>query len=194
MLRFAQHDTRRCLARLSGQKSVVEKMPIRQLTGIDVEAYRALRLQSLRESPRAFTYSYEEFSQRTLDSIAQQLRGPENFTLGAFEDNRLVGIVGFYHESALKLQHKGHIVSLYVLPEYRGRGLAQALLTAALERIKRLPELKQVLLGVVVTQTTAKHLYESFGFTVYGREPDAVKIGDEYFAEEFMLLRLPAKH
>ena len=165
-------------------------MHIRQLTEFDVEIYRALRLDSLRESPHAFTNSYDEFGQRTLDSIAQQFRSHENFTLGAVEDNRLVGMVGFYRESALKLRHKGHIVSMYVLPEYRSRGLARALLIEAIDRARRLPDLKQLLLGVVVTQTTAKRLYESLGFTVYGREPRAVRIGHEYFDEELMLLKL----
>jgi ribosomal protein S18 acetylase RimI-like enzyme len=165
-------------------------MPIRQLTETDVEIYRALRLTCLRESPHAFTNSYEEFSQRTLESIAQQFRSHENFTLGAFEDDRLVGMVGFYRESALKLRHKGYIVSMYVLPEYRSRGIARALLIEAIDRAKHLPDLKQLLLGVVVTQATAKRLYVSLGFVWYGREPDAVKIGDQYFAEEFMLLKL----
>ncbi|NTU65172.1 MAG: hypothetical protein HGB05_17665, partial [Chloroflexi bacterium] len=59
-----------------------------------------------------------------------------------------------------------------------------------IDRVKRLPDLKQLLLGVVVTQTPAKRLYESLGFTEYGRESDAVKISDEYFDEEFMLLKL----
>ena len=165
-------------------------MHIRQLTDTDVEIYRVLRLSSLREAPHAFTNSYEEFSQRTLDSIAQQFRSRENFTLGAFENDQLVGMVGFYRETALKLRHKGYIVSMYVLLEYRSRGIARALLVEAIDRVKRLPDLKQLLLGVVETQTAAKRLYESLGFIVYGREPDAVKIGDEYFDEEFMLLKL----
>jgi ribosomal protein S18 acetylase RimI-like enzyme len=165
-------------------------MHIRQLTEADVEIYRELRAYGLRESPRAFTNSYEEFSQRTLDSIAQQFRSHENFTLGALEDNQLVGMVGFYRENALKLRHKGYLVSMYVLPEYRSRGIARALLVEAIDRAKRLPDLKQLLLGVVITQITAKRLYESLGFVVYGREPDAVKIGDEHFDEEFMLLKL----
>jgi ribosomal protein S18 acetylase RimI-like enzyme len=165
-------------------------MPIRQLTDTDVEIYRVLRLHCLRESPHAFTNSNEEFSQRTLDSIAQQFRSRENFTLGAFENDQLVGMVGFYRENALKLRHKGYVVSMYVLPEYRSHGIARALLIEAIDRAKRLPDLKQLLLGVVVTQTTARRLYESLGFVVYGREPDAVKIDDEYFDEEFMLLKL----
>jgi ribosomal protein S18 acetylase RimI-like enzyme len=165
-------------------------MHIRPLTESDAEIYRVLRLQSLRESPHAFTSSAEEFGQRTLDSIAQQFRAAENFTLGAFEDNQLAGMVGFYRETALKLRHKGYIVSMYVRPDYRSRGMARALLVKAIERVRRLPDLKQLLLGVVVTQTTAKGLYESLGFEVYGREPRAVKIGSDYFDEELMVLML----
>ena len=99
-------------------------------------------------------------------------------------------MVGFYRESALKVRHKGYIVSMYVQPEDRRRGIARALLLAALERIRRLPDLDHVLLAVMETQAAAKRLYESLSFTVYGREPRAVRIGDEYFDEEFMILKL----
>jgi ribosomal protein S18 acetylase RimI-like enzyme len=169
-------------------------MVIRQLTETDAALFRALRLRALRESPHAFTNSYEEFSQQPLESTAQRFRDQVNsrvnFTLGAFQDDQLVGIVGFYRETALKIQHKGSIVSMYVQPECRSRGFARALLVEAIGRARQLPGLTQLLLGVMETQTTAKRLYESLGFVVYGREPDAVKIGDEYFAEEFMLLKL----
>jgi ribosomal protein S18 acetylase RimI-like enzyme len=169
-------------------------MHIRQLTETDATIFRVLRLRALRESPHAFTNSYEEFSQQPLESTVQRFRDQVNsrinFMLGAFVDDQLVGIVGFYRETALKIQHKGSIVSMYVQPEYRSQGIARALLTEAIDRARRLPGLTQVLLGVMETQTTAKRLYESLGFTVYGREPRAIKIGDEYFDEEFMLLKL----
>ncbi len=169
-------------------------MIIRQLTEADAEIFRAFRLRSLRESPRAFTNSYEEYSQQTVDSTAQRFRAQVasgvNFTLGAFEDGQLVGSVGFYREEALKLKHKGHIVSMYVAPEYRGRGIARELLRAAIRRAKQVSGLQQLLLGVVETQIAARHLYESLGFTVYGREPHAVKIDDEDLDEEFMALDL----
>ena len=158
-------------------------MNIRQLTEADAEVFRAFRLRSLRESPHAFTNSFEEYSQQTVESQA-------DFMLGAFEDGQLIGSAGFYRETALKLRHKGYIISMYVSPEYRSRGFARALLVEAIHRARRLPDLKQLVLGVVVTQTTAKRLYESLGFAVYGREPDAVRIGDDYFDEEFMRLRL----
>ena len=165
---------------------------IRRLTAHDAEAFREVRLRSLREDPAAFTNSLEEFSRQPLERVRARLigEGDDDFMLGAFLDGELVGTVGFYRETALKLRHKGHIVTMYVTPEARGRGLGKALLQEALRRIRAISGLKQVLLGVVTTQSSARRLYESLGFKVYGREPDAVKIGDEYFAEEFMLLKL----
>jgi ribosomal protein S18 acetylase RimI-like enzyme len=150
-------------------------MHIRQLTADDAAMFYPFRLLSLRESPHAFLRSYEEYSRETLDNVAQRFRQQAvaniDFTLGAFEDDQLVGIVGFYRENALKVRHKGYLVSMYVRPEDRRRGVGRALLLAALERIRRLPDLDHVLLGVMETQTAAKCLYESLGFTVYGREP-----------------------
>ncbi len=169
-------------------------MIIRQLTETDAQVFHAFRLRSLRESPHAFTNSYEEYSRQAVERTAQRFRDQiatnADFTLGAFEDDQLVGSVAFYRETALKLRHKGNIVSMYVQPEYRRRGIARALLMAALERIKHLPELDHVGLGVMETQVAAKRLYESLGFTVYGREPRALKIGEQYFAEDFMILPL----
>jgi ribosomal protein S18 acetylase RimI-like enzyme len=169
-------------------------MHIRQLTEADAEIFRAFRLYSLREAPHAFTNSFEEYSQQTVEATARRFReqvaSQADFMLGAFEDGQLIGSVGFHRETALKLRHKGYIISMYVTPEYRSRGIGRALLIEAIGRAKRQPDLKQLLLGVTVTQITAKRLYELLGFEVYGREPSAVKIGDEYFEEEFMLLRL----
>lgn len=163
-------------------------MPIRLLTDTDVERYRTLRLYSLRESPRAFTNSVEEFGRLPVSGLTSRFQG-DNFTLGAFEAEQLVGMVGFFRETLTKLRHKGHIVSLYVMPAQRGRGLARALLTESIAQAKRQPGLEQILLSVVETQTVAKRLYESLGFTVYGRAPRAVKIGGMTYDEELMVLR-----
>lgn len=169
-------------------------MEIRQLTETDAVAYRAFRLRALREAPRAFTNSYEEYLQQPLESTVlrfrDQVNSRVNFTLGAFEEGQLAGSVGFFRETALKVQHKGSLVAMYVVPEFRGRGIARALLSETIDRARQLAGLEELLLGVMVTQTTAKHLYESLGFTVYGRQPRAIQIDHEFFDEELMSLEL----
>jgi ribosomal protein S18 acetylase RimI-like enzyme len=47
-------------------------------------------------------------------------------------------------------------------------------------------------LQVAVTQAAARRLYESLGFSVYGREPRALKIGDLYIDEDLLVLRIPS--
>ena len=62
--------------------------------------------------------------------------------------------------------------------------------SALLEKVKTLPGLEQVNLTVSARQVAAKTLYRSLGFETFGVEPAALKIGDQYFDEEYMALRL----
>ena len=41
-----------------------------------------------------------------------------------------------------------------------------------------------------VAQDAARHLYRLLGFEVYGLEPRALKMGDQFLDEELMVLRL----
>jgi ribosomal protein S18 acetylase RimI-like enzyme len=169
-------------------------MIIRALTEADAQTYRDIRLRMLKEEPAAFTASYEECSQRPLSSVVERLRDennrPDNFILGAFEGEPLLGTVGLWRESGAKTRHKGNIWGMYVAPEARGQGIGRALLQEATARAKTLPALEQIQLGVVVTQTAARQLYASLGFVVFGVEKRAVKIGEAYLDEELMVLHL----
>jgi ribosomal protein S18 acetylase RimI-like enzyme len=167
-------------------------MIVRVLTETDAPVFRDMRLRALREEPAAFTSSIEEFSRHTLDKITARLRSDpaENFTLGAFDGEQLVGLVGFHRETASKLRHKGNLISLYVAPEAREQGIGLALLREVIRRAHTIVGLEQMLLGVMVTQTAARKLYEALGFVVFGREPRAVKVNDQFFDEEFMVLDL----
>ncbi len=167
-------------------------MIIRMLTEANATAFRDIRLRALREEPTAFTSSLEEFSHQTLDKIAARFRSEpsEQFMLGAFQDDKLVGLCGFYREAMLKQRHKGNIISMYVTPEARGQGLGRALMNDVIRRARQIAGVEQLLLGVMTTQAAARKLYESLGFVVFGREARAVRIGDNYYDEEFMVLNL----
>jgi len=171
-------------------------MHVRKLTEADSADFWHLRLRALRDDPEAFSASYEESHPIPLASVVQRLReestAGDNCILGAFETS-LVGMVGFLRQQRLKEQHKGTIWGMYVIPERRGCGIGKALLSQAIAHATNLAGLGQIHLAVVSTQEAARRLYRALGFEVYGVEPRALKVGQQYLDEELMVLRLPPR-
>lgn len=165
---------------------------IRPLDERDAALFRTVRLRALREEPDAYGSSYDEQKDRPLAAFEERLRPTdERVTLGAFEGETLVGTITFTRDTGAKDRHKGVITTMYVAPEARGRGVGRALLLAAIARARAMPGVEQIHLGVVTTNTAARALYASVGFSTYGTEPHALKNGDgEYVDEELMVLWL----
>jgi ribosomal protein S18 acetylase RimI-like enzyme len=166
---------------------------IRVLTEADATEAYELRLRALQESPEAFGSTYAETVRRGVDSFRLRLSQPymETFTLGAYSSDTLVGMVAFFRDTGVKDRHKGYIVSMYVEPESRGQGIGRALVAEVIVQARQIPDVVQLQLAVVTSNVAARHLYLSLGFVVYGLEPRALKLGeDQYCDEELMVLRL----
>jgi ribosomal protein S18 acetylase RimI-like enzyme len=167
-------------------------MEIRRLTEHDAQLFWQFRMLALETDPFSFVESPEELRQISVETYAERLRpgGAENFVLGAFSENALVGSVGFYQEAPAKRRHKGHIWGVFVMQSARQQGIARALMTRAIATAQTIPGLDQVFLTVSIPQEPARRLYQSLGFRSYGIEPRGIRIGSQSVDEEHMVLDL----
>jgi len=166
---------------------------IRALTADDVDAYWRCRLEALERVPEAFSSSVEDHLKLSRDEIRRRLTADpaDNFVFGVFVNGKLLGTAGFVRETQPKMRHKGRVWGVYLKAEMRGKGIGRSMMEALLERAAKIDGLEQIMLSVATTQAAAIALYRSLGFTSFGCETKALKIGDRYIDEEYMVLRLP---
>ena len=164
---------------------------VRPLEASDAPAVRALRLRALREDHDSFLSSYEEEVREPEANTEERLRNPrpDSASFGAFEDGLLVGMLHVARDARRKTLHRATLGGMYVAPESRAHGHAQALLDAAIERMRGIG-VEQIHLCVSTTADSARRLYRRAGFEVVGELKGAIKDGERYIDEELMVLRL----
>jgi len=162
---------------------------IRRLGEGDVEEFTRIRGEALRLEPHSFGSSYEEFEQNIHEMKNRLKAEPDSFVLGCFAP-QLAGIVGFMRHRNLKNRHKGFIWGMYVRADHRGHRLGRRLMAAAISECRTIGGIEEITLTVVTSNEAARQLYLSLGFTIYGVEKRALKVGATYLDEELMCLAL----
>lgn len=113
-------------------------------------------------------------------------RFPETFIV-AKEDEEIVGYIMCRIETGLAglgfrgLVKKGHIVSVAVLSKHRRKGIGEALVVKAMEKML-LYKAKQCFLEVRVTNTSGVNLYKKLGFDVARRIRSYYADGEDAYA------------
>ncbi|MFC5478976.1 GNAT family N-acetyltransferase [Massilia suwonensis] len=150
----------------------IEEACVRRLAAHEWPLYRALRLRALTDAPDAFGMTLAEAQLRTETDWAWVLN------LGA-SSNRDLPLVAEVAGNAAGMAwakvdaHDAARVNLYqvwVAPEYRGHGVAAALLDAALAWA-RATGARAMRLGFVCGNEAARRLYVRAGFRDLG-EPE----------------------
>ena len=167
-------------------------MVIRLLTPDDAIPFSKLRRERLEREPRAFAESIAEHDATPLRVIAARLaRSADDFVVGAFTPRaELAGMAGFARNPRLKSHHKGTIWGVYVRPGWRRSGVGRAILSELIQHARSQPGLEQIHLSVSAGQLSAKRLYLSLGFEVFGHERHALKVEGDYVDEDHMVLWL----
>ncbi len=169
-------------------------MDIRKLTADEAEIFRAIRVEMVSEHPEAFGHTPEEVRHMPDYELRKLIDPrdifPEQFVLGAFDGDRLVGTVGFVRDEHEKRRHRALIWTVYVKEYYRGMGLSRALMQTLINEARRIAGLEILYLSVATTQRAARRLYETLGFTRWGIDERCYKVGDHYADHEELVLRL----
>ena len=89
----------------------------------------------------------------------------------------LAGVAGLLVPDTTKSRHKGVLWGMFVQPDVRGTGLAALLLARVIEHAAETVE--EVRLTVVASNIAAVRLYTRAGFSRYGLERRALKVGGQ---------------
>lgn len=165
---------------------------IRPLVPDDVPALIPLRREALESAPLAFGSSPEDDGRGGSEAYmrASLADGDAAAVIGAFDGDRLVGMVGVIREPQAKARHRAYIWGMYVTPAYRRSGVGAALVAGAVERARGWDGVVQVGLSATDAAEGAARLYERVGFREWGREPRAlcwegVFVGERHYVLEF---------
>lgn len=161
-------------------------MKIKMLTQEDWKIWKSFRLEALKNSPESFGSFYEEELIWPDSDFQNSLSKSDIF--GVFVDKSLVSCAGFYTLNSTKTKHRGVIWGMYTRPEYRGQGIASALIQSIINHAKS--RVSQLHLTCVTSNFGAVALYQKHGFKIYGTEPRALKTRDAFFDEHLMILDL----
>ncbi len=125
---------------------------------------------------------------KPVETFRNQLSGHdgEPFFIGAFVESELVGVAALFFEESQKLSHKATVGSVFVTPASRTKGIGRALMNELLRIAREDKKLEQLNLTVSVTNETAVKLYESLGFSIFGKEPNAAYVDGKGYDEYHM--------
>lgn len=147
---------------------IAQRAKIRLLGPGDVEAFRSIRLEALRNEPAAFASSFEDWARLSDEEWRRRLT--DNPVFVAFDGTIPIGIMGLLRQRPSRMIHRATIVMVYVNPAYRGTGLSGHLLDVVFGHARE-SGVRQLELAASAENPTAIQFYRRRGFSDVGRIP-----------------------
>ncbi len=164
-------------------------MQLRRLIPTDAHVYRRMMLDAYERHPDAFTSSAAERAPLALAWWEQRLSSAPDagdVVLGAFAGERLTGVVGLSFTPREKACLKAQLFGMVVDPAWRNQGVGRLLVLGALAHARERAAVTVVQLTVTQGNRAASQLYLGCGFSAFGVEPMALKLGAGYLAKIHM--------
>lgn len=146
---------------------------LRELGSEDWQLWRELRLAALEEAPYAFGSRLSDWADAEEERCRARLEIPGSYNIGAVMDDRPVGMC-----SGVPTEDDGVValISMWVAPAGRGRGIGERLI-AAVEQWSRNTSAHTLKLSVATGNDHAHALYVRCGITETGELGDLMPDG-----------------
>ena len=98
---------------------LADEIIIRHSTAADINSFRELRLEALKNYPTAFGQDYDEIVLRpqTYWETTLTINSEEQALFFAEQNGQLIGMTGIFRRMSKKSQHGAGIWGVYVKPE-----------------------------------------------------------------------------
>jgi len=123
---------------------------------------------------QSWKYAYKGIiTQEYLDSIpsgqwCDAFDNPDRHTLIMLDGDKIIGTSSYCKSRFDDYKDWGEVISIYLLPEYMGKGYGKSLLKTAVEELKAMG-FETIFLWVLEENHRARHFYEKFGFKNSGK-------------------------
>jgi len=147
--------------------------------------FKELRIKSVEELPAVFGSIVEEETSLQDEDWKRRLKLNMLFVK---KDNQIIGMIGAVVDSRKKVKHSAHIISFYVLPQFRGKKIGLLLITTLINKLKNEKNVKRFTLHVTTTANKAIKLYQELGFEIIGKMKHEYHINNTYYDQYIMML------
>ena len=167
------------------------KVLIRNPREEDIEAMLKY-IRASAEETEFLNRAPEDFDRYTYEGekeIFKKWNESENdLALVGIVDGKLAGNCQIVFFDRKKIRHRASI-GIAFTTEFWGLGIGSAFLQELIDAAKARPEMRQIELEFVEGNSRARALYEKMGFRITGVRPNAVRLKDGTFVNEYMMVK-----
>ena len=134
----------------------------------------------------------EEFAEFTLDQekafIQENYDNKNGMMITCFVDSKIVGNCQISFRTGKKDRHRAS-VAIAILQEFWNLGIGTTMFEEMFQVARDRGDVRQIELDFIEGNKRARGLYEKMGFRITGVKPDAIRMKDGSFVNEYMMVK-----
>ena len=135
----------------------------------------------------------EEYADFTLEEekafISEAFNDPNRIMIACLVNGKIAGNCQISFRTGLKDRHRAS-VAIALLKEFWNLGIGTRMFEEMIRIAREREGVRQIELDFVEGNSRARGLYEKMGFRITGVKPDAVRMKDGTFANEYMMMKM----